>query len=256
MLSSRFPENLLPSSRPASVGEVLDAGFRLFRQSLPRCLPFSLFAVLCGQLPSVYLLRSDQPLALDAPKDALWWVLMGIAALGTLWSWVAIMLRQQQETMTVAKAMLTAAQLLPRAFALLILAMLIVGVGSLLLIVPGIYLLVALWPALPILVFEGADVRRALDASLQLVRGEWRHLAVILLVAAISVLALFVIGSLCALLVAQLGGQTGLMRDPVVSGIVSGLLGALFQPLVIAFTLSAYADLHHRRDQRDRQDLR
>jgi len=252
--ASGFPAALLLPSGPAGLGEILDAGFVLFRRSLPRCLPFALLAVLLGQGPSVYALGSGQALALGETKDALWWLLMVVAGLGTLGSWLMIMLRQRGTLVAAAGGraadlladLRCALRLLPSSLLLLLLAALAVGLGSLLLVLPGVYLLVAFWPALPIHVFEDRPVRDSLDAALQLVRRKWRHLALTLLVVAMSLLALFVIGSLCGVLLVELTGSATLAAAPWVSGVVSGVLGALFQPLLSAFTLAAYADLQQR----------
>lgn len=262
-----FPCDALLPPRPASLGEILDAGFLLFKRTLPGCVPFSLLAVLLGQLPSVYQLRTGQVLALSEAKDAVWWGLMFLAGLGTLCSWLIIMLRQRAALVTfvgqdfpggVSEAgvrlsgaradVFAALRVLPRALLLLLLATGMIAIGTLLLVLPGIYLLVAFWPALALQVFEGRSIRDSLDGALQLVRGEWRHVAMVLVVVAMSVLALFVIGSLCGLLLLQITGRADLANDPLVSGLVAGLLGALFQPLVIAFTLATYADLRHRKD--------
>lgn len=255
-VSDDFPGEALLPRRPASLGEILDAGFLLFRRTLPGCVPFSLLAVLLGQLPSVYQLRTGQALALQEAKDPIWWGLMLAAGLGTLCSWLIIMLRQraalavlggQGAAQGVRSDVLTALRLMPRALLLLLLATFAVALGTLLLVLPGIYLLVAFWPALALQVFEGRGIRGSLDGALQLVRGEWRHVAMVLVVVAMSVLALFVIGSLCGLLLLQITGRADLANDPLTSGLVAGVLGALFQPLVIAFTLATYADLRHRK---------
>src|SRR5436190_17045022 len=44
--------SLVPLSRPLMTGEVLDAGFRLFRAGLLRTLPYSGLAVLVFELPA------------------------------------------------------------------------------------------------------------------------------------------------------------------------------------------------------------
>jgi len=51
---SSTPAGLLPLPRPLMTGEVLDAAFRLFRAALLRCLPYSGFAVLVLELPTLY----------------------------------------------------------------------------------------------------------------------------------------------------------------------------------------------------------
>ena len=48
------PVTLLPLPRPLMTGEVLDAGYRLFRASLLRTLPYSGVAVLVLELPAIY----------------------------------------------------------------------------------------------------------------------------------------------------------------------------------------------------------
>ena len=74
---------LFPYDRPASAGEVLDAAFLLFRRTVLGCLPWSLLAVLLGNLPSVYLLATGQSLSLLERKDMVWWGLMAGAAVLT-----------------------------------------------------------------------------------------------------------------------------------------------------------------------------
>lgn len=245
-----LPTELLLPRRAASLGEILDAGFGLYRRSLLACLPLSLLAVLLGQLPSAYLQSTGQSLALDTAKDLPWWLLMILAAVGTLWCWLVLMLRQRASLLRDAKSLTTIAtdlwqalQLLPRALATLALALMAVALGFLLLVIPGVYLLIGFWPALALVVFESAQPRSALDGALQLARGHWRHLAATLVVVAMTVFGLFVIGSLIGLLFIELAD--GLPA----SSIVAAIIGALFQPLLIAFGITAYADLRHRRDQ-------
>ncbi len=258
-----LPTLLLLPRRAASLGEILDAGFGLYRRSLLACLPLSLLAVLLGQLPSAYLQSSGQALALDTAKDLSWWLLMLLAAVGTLWCWLVLMLRQRASLLRQAKSLsgaidkaseiaavaslstdfLQASRLLPRAFVTLLLALVAVALGLLLFVMPGIYLLVGFWPALALVVFESAEPRAALDGALRLARGSWRHLAATLVVVAMTIFGLFVIGSLIGLVFIKLA--EGLPA----AVIVAAVLGALFQPLLIAFGITAYADLRHRRDQ-------
>ncbi|MBM4233487.1 MAG: hypothetical protein FJ160_04795 [Gammaproteobacteria bacterium] len=245
-----LPTLMLLPQRAASLGEILDAGFGLYRRSLAACLPLSLLAVLLGQLPSAYLQSTGQSLALDRAKDISWWLLMILAAVGTLWCWLVLMLRQRASLRREAKSLQSlvtdlrqALRLLPHALATLALALMAVVLGLLLLVIPGIYLLIGFWPALALVVFESAGPRAALDGALQLARGHWRHLAATLVVVAMTVFGLFVIGSLLGLAFIELADGW-----PAAS-IVTTMLGALFQPLLIALGITVYADLRHRRDQ-------
>lgn len=251
MKESSFPVDRLLPPRAATLSEALDAGFVLFRRSLVGCLPLSLFAVLLGQLPSAYLLSTKQSLSLADPKDLTWWALMVLAAVGTLWCWLAIMLRQRAALApsTLAADCRVALVRLPMALGALIVGVCAVTLGALLLVIPGIYLMVAFWPALALVVFESASPREALDGALQLARGSWRPLAANLLVVIMTLLGLFVMGTLVALFFIEFLRPTGSGADAWVMSGVTGLLSAVFQPLFIAFGLAAYADLRNRRAQ-------
>ena len=248
---STFPADRLLSPQAATLSESLDAGFALFGRSLVSCLPLSLLAVLLGQLPSAYLLSTNQALTLSAPKDLFWWVLMVLAALGTLWCWLAIMLRQRAALAPseLSADLRFALSRLPAALGVLALGLGAVALGVLLLVVPGIYLMVAFWPALALVIFESAGPREALDGALQLVRGSWRPLAVNLLVVIMTVLGMFVMGALVGLFFVEFLRPAAPGAEAWVTGLVTGLLSAVFQPLFIALGLAAYADLRNRRAQ-------
>ena len=241
---------LFPYDRPASAGEVLDAGFLLFRRTLPACLPWSLLAVLLGNLPSVYLLATGQSLSLLERKDAAWWGLMGGAAVAGLWVWLFLMLRQYRIARGERPGLFGGAgeamRLVPRATGIILLAALALLLGTLLLLVPGMYLSVAFWPGLTVLVAEGRGVAGSLDRALQLVRRSWWHTATVLGVAGGVVMALYVVGVLVGLLFAQFDGGIDRSSATLVVGVVSGLLAAAFQPLFIALGVAQYLDLLRR----------
>jgi hypothetical protein len=200
---------------------VLQRAFELFRVTLLRCLPWSLFAVLVGHLP-----------ALAAPHTAAAWVLIILAGLINLWAWLMVAVRQTSHAALATDAARTL-RLLPRALGLLLLVAAIVTLGTLLVVIPGLYLAVACWPALAVLVLEDTGVRQSIDRSLQLVRGHWWHVASCLLVALLLVLGFFVVGGLAGFVLA----------DFLPSVLVTSLLAGLFQPLVCAFGISQYREL-------------
>lgn len=245
---------LFPYDRPATAGEVLDAGFLLFRRTLPACLPWSLLAVLLGNVPSVYLLATGQSLSLTEPKDAVWWGLMSGAVLAGLWVWLFLVLRQHRaacgERVGLFGGAWEAMRAVPRALGVVLLAMLALSLGTLLLVVPGLYLSVALWPTLTVLITERRGVAATVDRALQLVRGSWWHTATILGVAGGVVMALYVVGILIGLLFAQIGNGIDRSSAALVLGIVSGLMAAVFQPLFVALGIAQYLDLRRRETHR------
>lgn len=244
------PVDLHPYDRPATAGEVLDAGFLLFKRTLPACLPWSLSAVIVGNAPSAYQLLSGQPLALWSQKDPLWWLLMVAAAASSLWVWTFIVLRQLgvmrgEGGSWVADARV-ALRRLPQSLALIAGAVLASSLGVVLLVVPGAYLWVALWPSLTVLMAEGGGAWASADRALRLVRGNWWHTATVLGVVLSALLALYVFGVLVALALAQSGGGLDRSSSTLVLGIISALSAAVFQPLLTALGIAHYRDLLRR----------
>lgn len=160
---------------------------------------------------------------------------MVIASVGTLWCWLAIAQRQCQGG-AVFTDVQAASRALPRALGVVVMAAVLVAVGSLLLVLPGIYLLVGFWPALAILLSEDRSVRGSLDRSLVLVRGAWWQSCGVLLVMLVVVLGFFVVGALAAFAMAQW----------LPMSMVTAALAALFQPLVTATGWAQYRALTER----------
>lgn len=248
------PVELFPYDRPATSGEVLDAGSSLFRRTLPICLPWSLLAVLVGNLPSAYQLLSGRPLALWSPKDLGWWSLMIGAASVSLWAWCLIVLRQlgaaRGERRSLAADAWLALRRLPQALLLIVGAVSAVLVGLVLLVLPGTYLGIALWPSLTALLAEGGGAYAAADRALRLVRRNWWHTATILGVASSALFALYVVGVLVAMALAQLGGGLDRSSATLALAVASALLAAVFQPFMTALGIAQYADLLRRATER------
>ena len=209
--------------------------YERFRATLLRTLPFSLLAVLLGQWPSVYLLQGGESLQLFAPKSPGWWGVMLIASVGTLWCWLMIA-RRQWRLDPMAVDMRVATRVLPRALLILLMSTVLVGVGALVLVIPGIYLLVALWPALAVSLAEDASARTSIDRALILVRGAWWQSLSVLVVMLVLVLGFFVLGALAAFALASL----------LPMSVVTALLAAFFQPFVTAIGWAQYQALGER----------
>lgn len=243
-------DRILPLPQPARSGALLEAALRLFRRSLPSCLPLSLAAVLMGQLPSAWDLLQGRPATLQSPKDATWWLLAVGGGLVNLLVWNAILLRQRALATGVAVPAATllraAAARLPDALALMLASTALVLLGGVLFVLPGLYLLVALWPAWPRLL-EGPGVVRALDDALQLSRGHVLQGAALALAALLGVLASYAAGYLGGLVLAQVAGAGGPETVRRVGAVVAALAGALFLPFLAALTLARHADLEQRR---------
>src|SRR6185437_11895272 len=90
--------SLYPPSRPQSIGEVLESGFRLFRATLGHCLPYGALLVIAGELANFYDLFSGRlpPETLEhaLEHDRTWWTWYEIGIAIFLLLWGALLLRQ------------------------------------------------------------------------------------------------------------------------------------------------------------------
>ena len=211
------------------VGEVVALAYDRFVATLVRTLPFSLAAVLLGQWPSVYLLQGGESLQLLAPKSPGWWVAMLLSSLGTLWCWLVIA-RRQWRLDSLSADVFAATRVMPRALAVLLMSAVLVGVGALLLVIPGVYLLIALWPVFAVLLAEDLSARASIDRALVLVRGAWSQSLSVLVVILVLVLGFFVLGALAGFV----------LSDLLPMSVVTAVLAAFFQPFVTAAGWAQY----------------
>ncbi|MEZ5500278.1 MAG: hypothetical protein R3E77_12720 [Steroidobacteraceae bacterium] len=231
--------------RPLLSGEVLDLGLRLFMASIVKCLPVALAVQLVGQLASIqgFLLtgRGARPAA-----DPLWWSLMLVAfaaaAIG-----LALIMRLQTATGTAEFSFAAAARATLRqaspVVAIAIAVVLAVAAGLALLVLPGVYLMVALSMAMPSLVNEGLAPLPAMRRSFSLIRGHWWRTASMLLVALVAVIVVYFVLWTVVLLVAQLFGAADLALVSALTAVVLAIVGATLLPLFAALLLVMHADL-------------
>ena len=245
---------ILPFDRPLSIGEVLDAGIALFKASLLRCLPLSLVAVVVGQLPSMVAMSRGRTPAL-AGMGALDWLLVAIAGLANVLIWGAIVRRLQaiahgRRSTRGADLLRPVARLLPT-LGMGVASLAAIALGTVLLVVPGIYLSVALLFAYPALLLDDASLAGSMRTSLALVRGNWWRTSAIMTVAVFAILVFYAIGAIVALILVQLTGGGDVGSVFIATTIVSALVGALFTPFFCALSLAQYADLKLRRAGED-----
>lgn len=257
-----------------SIGEVLDAGFRLYRLTLVRCLVLALLSVIVGQIPSAYdLAQGTLTVPLDE-KSLTWWLLaVGSTALNIGIS-VALFWRQwgavQGQPATLREDLATALRLWPSVFVTtLVVVLLFVVPGALigvawsvfdvmgrLLIIPwlvGLLIWVSL-PAflvVPVRLLEGLSPQASLLRAFALIRGSWWRSSAIFAIALFVMLVFYTIGGLIGVLIAQLVGGADLAVMTVVTTIITAILGGIFVPFYTAITLMLLLELQVRRGGAD-----
>lgn len=235
--------HVLPLRQPATGIDLLDRTFALFRVSLLRCLPLSMLAVLLGQLPALWMDRVGR-VAPGGGRSASWWALIALGGILNVLLWNLLLLRQNGiahgEARGIGADLALALRRLPQVCGVVLLAVPLVIAGLALLVLPGFYLLFALWFACPAQLLEGTSVLRSLDRSLQLVRGYWLRTAGLCCTGLIAAIVFYSIGYVLGLVAAAAVGEA---RIVPYSTIVGALVGALFMPFITAMTLTQYADL-------------
>jgi hypothetical protein len=241
---------LYPPTRPQLISEVLDTAFKIFSVSLLKTVPYGMLITLAGQLVNIYHLLSGRPVRRVLPQDPTGWVLYTISMILTLTLWAALILRQraiaQGAPVRMQAELAVAVRRVAALAALTILEVLLVGIGTALLIIPGLYLLIALWMAVPLLVLESTGPIDAMKSSLRLMRGNWWRAFAIFLVTIAIYFVFILLGIVFAAMVVQLERGADLAVVTATSTVFVISLGAFSAPFIAAVMLATLGDLQAR----------
>jgi hypothetical protein len=253
--------------RPLGVGEILDAGFKIYKarfRTLILCVlaPVVLFVALDLLLRASVIDDAFDPAASRGAQAGT--ELAALLASGVISS-VLSLLALAACTRAVAGAYLgedvdwrhsirfALVRLLPLVAALIV-TLLAGTVGLILLVIPGIYVLVRLAVVVPALLMEDRGAAGAVKRSWELVKGRWWPTF------AVVVITLLLVGIISAIL-------QGLVVAPILAGADSELVGALLTglgqivanvftlPLQAAVITILYFDLRVRKEGLDLQLL-
>ena len=257
-----------PQLRPLSVGEMLDAGFRLFRARFGTLMICVLVPILPFTILGTVLQASIDDTAFDVNATT------AEVDSGTAFAGLAVGSLVQSAAIALAIAAcfkaISAAYLgersdagdslryaLGRAVPLLlcyIVFVIIVSIGTILLIMPGIWLATKLSMSFAALVFERKGPFGALGRSWKLTRDNfWRVFGTLLVVAIIVIVFQVVVGGIVG---AILGGSNASeLAAAIVTTILNVLLLAVTYPLWAAVVSVVYYDLRVRNEGFDLQLL-
>jgi hypothetical protein len=217
--------------RGQSVNDLLSTSVAVFRTTLLKCLPLAMIAVLCASVPNFYLRASGQSLdvASKTPTEPVYWWLVTIAVVLTLYLFSAMMLRQLYFSggiaVNVRQELMTAARRLPALVIAWVLMQLSLAVGFLL-IIPGVFLFVCYLVLLPVVLLEGQlNPLQALLRCILLVRPNWWRVCTAFVIAMLGMLIVF-------------------LAFAAVMGILEALLAGLgqaFEAVAAAATIAVFA---------------
>ncbi len=245
---------------PKSIGGVLDDIFKLYAAALPVCWSLSLTSALLVMAPNTYLqlqLRGDPTRAMAQFSSPTVWICYAAIMVVSVALSVSIMVRTLNvangEDGSFASALSRGFGLFPRTCLASILFGLAVFVGIILLIVPGIFLMVAFMLSAPLIVAEDMSATASLSRSRQLIKGDWWRTCAIFSVALLVAYLLIICVGFISGVAGVLGGADRTFTL-IISSIVGGLLNAFVLPLYSAVVLGIYFDLKLRKEGDDLAD--
>jgi len=258
-----------PQLRPLSVGEVLDASFKIVRQSfgvLAGCvlvvaLPLNIIDTLVTASTQDHAFNVDSTSGSDVGTGTVWAGLLVSFALSVVLSALAaaacfraVSSLYLGERPTVGGSLSFAASRLFPVIALAFLYFLGLIPAFLLLIIPGIYLSIAWTVSFPALLSEGLSPVAALGRSFRLVKGRWWPTfgAVLLMNVLVGVISAIITGILTAALIASTASEA---TAAVIYTIANTLSALVTLPISAAVLTVLYFDLRVRKEGYDLQLL-
>jgi hypothetical protein len=250
-------------ARPLAIGEILDAALKLYRARAVELWKLVALIVIPVEVIDRVVFVASLPSGVYAHDGTLY---APSASVGGAYIVVTIVLRVVSAALVIgalSRGLLDAYVGLPTGWRhsleyagerlgpliwLSLLTSLVVIVGFILFILPGIYLLVALSVSVPVLMFEGISGPAALARSRELVTGRWWATLGALLVGLVLIIVVdFVIAALVGAI--ESGGHANSVGLVVVlSGIAAVVSNVLTYPLLAAITAVIYIDLRHRKE--------
>lgn len=246
-----------PALRPLSVGEILDVSFTLYRRHFGALVTV---ALICSGLPvllSVYIEAAGGMLANPLFTLAYYIAFMVLSAIATAATVHIVSASYLGRPLGALEALSGAAPLLGRLIVCSILLALVVGVGFIFFIFPGVILACGLLLAFPAVVLEpGTTATGALSRSWSLTRGSrlrmFGLLVTLLILLYIPLVA--VIGIAAVVLPAPVADGSGSAGNLVAVGL-AGVVQMLLYPLFYCVLTVAYYDLRVRKEGFDLEVL-
>ena len=247
-----------PSLRPLSVGEILDVSFTLYRRHFGALAGV---ALVCSGLPvlvSIYIEAAGGMLSNIGLTLAYYVVFMILSAIATAATVFIVSESYLGRPLGARDALARATPLLARIVACSILLALVVGLGFVFFLIPGIILACGLLLAFPALVLEpGMTPTGALGRSWALTRGSrWRMFGLLVTLVILLYIPLVSLTGIAAVVLpasdfASPGGSgAGLLAVGL-----AGLVQLLIYPLFYCVLTVAYYDLRVRKEGFDLEVL-
>lgn len=248
-------------SAPRTIGGVLDDAFRLYTASLPKIWPLAVAAAVVLVIPNIFLGLATLKNAALGPQAVLGmmkspglWLTYLLLILLYLVLYTAMMSSINSVALgrqaSLGEALSIGTRLMPRTFAAGFLMGLMVGIGCILLLIPGIYLWGIFQLVFVAIVVEDTGIGDSFGVSRRLIKGYWWRSATITSVSIVIVMVFsFLSGFLGALLSGLLGFNT--VAAVVTRALVGGVVNLFVYAMLPCFLVAMYYDLKLRHEGGD-----
>lgn len=238
--------------RPLSVGEILDTSFSLYRRHFGALATVSL---VCTGLPLVLRLFVEAAGGLFAHLTLALVYFLGLVVLSLIATGATVFIVSESylgRPLTAREALMRATPYMGRILIASLLMAVVVGLGFLLLVFPGVILAVGLAVAIPAVVLEsGQSASGALSRSWELTRGSrWRIFGLGITLFVLLYIPVVAIGGVMAMLIPR-GATAGFgvaSTATIVALAIGGVLQLFIYPLFYCVLTVLYYDLRVRKE--------
>ena len=242
--------------RPLGVGEIVDATFTVYRRRFGPMFAIALMLVFIPFLVSLVGGCSLDSGGTTTCTSPIGWLGYYVGVVGSIVAGVAAVLVAAGAYADVPSDWRSAMSAGIRRIVAIIVATIVAGVlmaiGFVLLIVPGIFVLVSLAVVWEALIIEGIGPMESIKRSWRLVSGErWRVFGAGLLVIVLMVIFIGVVSAVIALILSSVLGVSGGMTGYLVQQVAS----LLSIPLTAALGTVIYLDLRVRKESLSTDEL-
>lgn len=247
----------LAALRPLAFGEVLDQAFGLFRRAF---VPLLTISVVCSGIPALISIDVQaQGGVVQAPilyLVALVFSIIG-GAVATGASTFVVSEQYLGQSLEAGEALRRAWGRVGTIIATSMVVGILVFLGFLLLIVPGVIAIAGLSLAVTAVAVEGVDSEQGRARSWELTKDHrWRMLGLLIIYGLIAMIAVMAVGMVGGVLAYALGGGAGegaaaASRIALVGSALGSLIMLAVNPLMYCILIVAYYDLRVRKEAFD-----
>ncbi len=245
-------------SEPLPIGKVLDHGFRLFTESFSRIVPIAFLIAVVGILPNLMVpwLGSENPEDMGAVFTVLT-PLLPIYLLIMVWLYGSLIYRlgavmYDRDSSLGTSFMVGLKKMLPLLVAGLLFGLLVM-VGMIALIIPGIILSLTLFFYAPLIVMDDEPIFSSLSRSHKLVWGNWWRTAAVFSIPLLIFMGLLAMAGLVIAVTqgAMVGAELSMETIDWIAQMVNFVVTIFLAPLFYAIMMAQYHDLKLRKEGMD-----